>query len=183
MNFITIDQWDEEIWRQASFIYTQAFGKSGAKPEKIIGNMFAKQLCFLHVVIKENEVIAMALTGKLEGTKALLIDYLAVRDDYRNQGIGHKLLHYIKGWCITQGNFDSIMIEVEADKTPENLKRIHFWEKSNFQLTDYIHQYIWVPEPYQAMYLKLLPEAKIPTKGEQLFQYIIHFHKDSFRLK
>lgn len=183
MNFITINHWNEELWNQASFIYTQAFGKSGAKPEKIIRNMFTKQLSFLHVALKDKKVIAMAITGKLRGTKALLIDYLAVREDFRNQGIGYMLLAYIKTCCLTEGQFDSLLIEVEADKTQANLKRIHFWEKSDFQLTDYIHQYIWVPEPYQAMYVKLLPEAKLPTKGEELFQYIVQFHRESFQLK
>jgi RimJ/RimL family protein N-acetyltransferase len=111
----------------------------------------------------------------------LLIDYLAVDRKLRNQGIGMQMILYIKDWALKQKNLESIIIEVEADQNSENHKRIQFWEKSGFTLTDYIHQYIWVPEPYQAMYLKLLPDSKLPVNGEDLFKFIGHFHKASFQ--
>jgi GNAT superfamily N-acetyltransferase len=183
VRFETIDQWDEKLWEKIKVIYFEAFGKSGAKPEKIIRNMFAKNLCFLHVAFEGEEVMAMSLTGKLQETNTLLIDYLAVRENKRNHGIGQKLLNYIKKWCISEKHNNSILIEVESEQTEENLKRIQFWKKNQFKLTKYVHHYIWVPEPYQAMYVKLTPDANIPTQGEVLFQWIVHFHKESFNMK
>lgn len=181
MEFQTIDHWNEKIWKKVSPVYFQAFAEKGAKPEKIIRNMFRKQICFLHMALKGEEVVAMALTGKLKGPNALLIDYLAVSEDARGKGIGQKLLEYIKKWSITDGDVDSLLIEVESDATPANLARIHFWIKSGFILTSYIHHYIWVPEPYQAMYLKVQPGLTLPESGEELFKYIGRFHKESYQ--
>jgi ribosomal protein S18 acetylase RimI-like enzyme len=183
VKFITIDHWDEELWKKAKVVYEEAFGKSGAKSEKIIRNMFAKGICFLHILFVDDEAVGMAITGKLKNTQALLIDYLAVRIENRKKGIGQKLLDYIKEWSQSEQQLEAIIIEVESERTLENLARIHFWQKNEFQLTDYIHHYIWVPEPYQAMYCMLEPNAKIPLNGEALFQLIIQFHKVSFTIK
>jgi ribosomal protein S18 acetylase RimI-like enzyme len=182
VKFITVDHWDDELWGKAKIIYEEAFGKSGAKSEKIIRNMFAKRICFLHVLFDDDDAVGMAITGKIKNKNALLIDYLAVRIDYRKQGIGQRLLDYIKEWSISKQQLEMVIIEVESDPTPENLARIKFWQKNKFQLTDYIHHYIWVTEPYKAMYCKLASDAKTPQNGEELFQLIVQFHKESFTL-
>ncbi|MGG1675514.1 GNAT family N-acetyltransferase [Neobacillus sp. NRS-1170] len=181
MIFETIHQWDEKIWEMVSPIYHHAFAEKGAKPEKIIRNMFRKEICFLHLGFVGEQIVSMSLTGKLKGTQALLIDYLAVHHDYQNQGYGLKTIKYIKEWSKTSGSFDSMVIEVESEATPENLVRIHFWQKCGFVLTDYIHHYIWVPEPYQAMFLKLSNDAEIQGHGKLLFKYIGQFHKASYQ--
>jgi GNAT superfamily N-acetyltransferase len=180
VEFITVDHWDQPLWEKASMIYEEAFGKSGAKSEKIIRNMFAKELCFLHVLFIDGIAVGMAITGELKNTRILLIDYIAVRIKNRNQGIGKELLNHIKEWSISKQHLEAIIIEVESDPTPENLARISFWQKNEFLLTDYIHQYIWVPEPYKAMYCKLVSDAKIAQNGKALFQLIVQFHKESF---
>lgn len=180
MEIKTIDYWDEQLWKQVSPIYNQAFAEKGAKPEKIIRNMFRKKICYLHMMVEDGDVTAMALTGKLRVIQALLIDYLAVREELRGRGAGLKLMNYIKKWSQTEGGFSSHIIEVESEETLENLSRINFWKKCGFQLTDYIHHYIWVPEPYQAMYNILIPTATIPKEGEELFKHISQFHKASY---
>jgi GNAT superfamily N-acetyltransferase len=183
MKFITVDHWDEKLWEKANIVYQEAFGKSGAKSEKIIRNMFAKEICFLHALFIDGVAVGMAITGKLKNSRSLLIDYIAVRRENRNQGIGQQLLTHIKEWSTSEQQLEAIIIEVESEPTPENLARIKFWQKNEFQLTDYIHQYIWVPEPYKAMYCKLASDAKIPQNGEALFQHIVQYHKESFTLK
>jgi GNAT superfamily N-acetyltransferase len=179
MEFKTIDRWDEELWNKAHIVYKQAFNH-GAKPEKIIRNMFDKGICYLHVAIELHEVMAMAITGIVNNGHTLLIDYLAVKEDKRGMGVGHKMLKYIEEWCKSHGWLNSIIIEAESEPTPENKERIHFWEKNGFIKTDYVHQYIWVPEPYLALYKKLSPDADLPIDGEALFQFITGFHRDSF---
>jgi ribosomal protein S18 acetylase RimI-like enzyme len=180
MEYLTVDYWDKELWNKVSSIYLEAFAEKGGKPEKIIQNMFRKNICFLHVGIENGEAAVMAITGNLDQVNALLIDYLAVHKGARGRGEGLKMMEYIKEWSIKKKTFSSHLIEVESDETPENLARITFWEKCGFTLTEYIHHYIWVPEPYRAMYHKLAPSSPLPEDGKQLFKYISQFHKQSF---
>ena len=79
------------------------------------------------------------------------------------------MVGYIKSWSIKNGNIESIVIEVEAEHTAVNLVRIGFWKKCGFTLTDYIHHYRVVPEPYQAMFCKLVPEAEVLENGKSFF--------------
>ncbi|MGX6445145.1 GNAT family N-acetyltransferase [Neobacillus sp. K501] len=184
MDFITTEQWDEATWDKAKSIYQDAFADHGGKPEKIIRNMFKNQLCSLHVAMKGCDVTAMALTGSIKDSRILLIDYLAVRKIYRGYGIGRKLVKYIEKWGLLKAEYDSILLEAECENTPKNLDRILFWEKCGFNLIDdYVHHYIWVPEPYMAMVRELHDEIRILESGKTLFKYIEKFHKKSFRLK
>lgn len=179
MEYKTICHWDEELWGKASIVYHQAFGVHAAKPDKIIRNMFRKGLCYLHIAFDQNEMIAMALTGKIRGGKTLLIDYLAISEKKRNQGIGLEFMEELKVWA-NKEHVDSLLIEVEYQIASEKAL-VHFWERCGFVLSEYIHQYTWVPQPYQAMYLKLRKDSKLPTTGKELFIYIEQFHKESYK--
>lgn len=181
LEFLTIDHWDEQMWERAGHIYHEAFDQKGAKPDKVLRNMFNKGIGFLHLGLDHHNIVALAISGRIKGKSAVIIDYLAVHQDNRNKGIGGKLMNYIREWSNSEGA-KNIIIEVEAERAPENLARINFWKKCGFTLTDYIHQYIWVPEPYQAMYLNLLPDSAVPKTGEALFSYISQFHRQSFQM-
>ncbi|EKN68986.1 GNAT family N-acetyltransferase [Schinkia azotoformans] len=185
LTYRTFDYWDEEIWNRARPIYEEAFGKHGAKSTAVIRNMFRKQMIFLHIVMDETEnnpkVVGMAITGKLKAFNSLLIDYLAIKKSYRNQGIGALFVHYIKELALTKFDCDSMVLEIEATEDPIHQKRIQFWEKCGFHLTDYIHDYKVVPEPYQAMYQKLTPQSNITTDGKELFKHLGNFHRKCFQ--
>jgi GNAT superfamily N-acetyltransferase len=182
VDFITINHWDQNIWKKAGEIYIEAFGEHSPKPEKIIRNMFKKQICFLHCLINQNgQMVGMALTGSIKGKRILLIDYLAIRKNEQGKGIGRELFSLVREWALQRNDYDQILLEAECEESPENLARIDFWEKCGFQLAnDYIHHYIWVPEPYMAMTLNLR-ENHIPNDGKTLFKYISSFHRESFR--
>ena len=182
MEFFTADQWDETLWLKVKEIYDEAFSGHGGKPEKIIRNMFAKGICFLHFALEGSDVVGMALTGSLGCSEILIIDYLTVRKEMRGRGFGKEFFKYIKAWAAEQGRYKRILIEVECENTTENIARINFWKKCGFILADeYTHHYIWVPEPYQAMVLCLRKDSRVPLNGEDLFKYITAFHKESFR--
>jgi len=181
LEFITVDHWDDEIWNIWCPIYEEAFGGKNGKRKHIIRSMFRKFQCYFHLVRDYTGVIAIALTGKLRELPVLLIDYLAVDKKRREKGIGRTLVRYIKNWAIESGQFDGIVIEVEAGHSIENQKRSLFWQMSGFIKTDYIHHYKVVPEPYRAMYVKLKPNANIPKLGEEWFRHIGYFHRKSFQ--
>ena len=179
MNYFSTDEWNEEIWQDAGQIYHHAFGEEGRKTDTIIRRMFKRQMSSLHRADLNNEVIAMAITGRSKEFNVLIIDYMAIKEEHRSKGYGKLFLKYICNWAEATG-YKGIVVEVEADSTPENSRRIRFWESSDFQLTEYVHHYIWVPEPYQAMFLNLDNTDRLPEKGEKLFRYITQFHKEAY---
>ncbi|QGQ96484.1 GNAT family N-acetyltransferase [Paenibacillus psychroresistens] len=179
MEYKTITEWDELIWKKTEGIYQQAFPKEGRKSRTNIRRMFERKMCHLHLAIDNNEVIAMALTAMDEQALVLIIDYIAIREDLRSKGHGKLLINYIKEWAETTKS-RGIIVEVEAESNPENTNRIRFWQAYGFRLTEYVHQYIWVPEPYQAMYLNMDKANGLPEGGEKLFQYINQYHKKAY---
>ncbi|MCP8970383.1 GNAT family N-acetyltransferase [Ectobacillus ponti] len=179
MEYIVTNEWNEALWQQAKPIYMEAFGAHGAKSEPIVRGLFAKGIGSLHVLKHEGRPIAMALAGKLEQQRVLILDYLAVDGNHRGKGYGQALVHDMRDWASSL--CDRIIIEAEAEQTKENLRRIHFWEKCGFTLTEYVHTYIWVPEPYQAMYLDVASELPSPGDGRSLFRSITQFHGIAYR--
>lgn len=181
----TFEDWNEEVWNRASTVYEEAFGRHGAKSTAVIRNMFAKQIISLHIVFDETEnnleVIGMAITGKLSALNSLLIDYLAIRKTYQNQGIGALFVDYIKELAFTEFECDSMILEIEVTENPAYQERIKFWEKCGFHITNYIHDYKVVPEPYQAMYQKLTPDSEITVDGKELFNHLGNFHRKCFQ--
>lgn len=177
----TFRQLDDRYWPPALKLYHEAFPRAGRKPDAILAGMFAKGIAYLHAETDGPDVFAMAITGLAAGGRLLLIDYIAVDAARRGSGIGSRFLRKIADWARDELRADGIVIEAEAEPTAENAERILFWEKNGFALTPYVHRYIWVPEPYQAMYLSFAPVPAFPTDGETLFTHISGYHAQAFR--
>ena len=103
MEIKTVDTWDDELWKDASFLYFEAFGDKGAKPVKIIKNMFAQGVAELHVGYKESAAVVMALTGKLLSDRVMIIDYLAVSEKEQGHGLGKQFVAYLRQKAGDQG--------------------------------------------------------------------------------
>ncbi|CAM4201364.1 GNAT family N-acetyltransferase [Paenibacillus tarimensis] len=179
MNWTLTEHWDEERWAQARVLYQQAF-PSGAKPEQVIRRMFQRRMCELHVGTDDAGPAAMALTGLSKDKHALLIDYLAVREDLRGHGWGEHLVSRIKQRAADVQRAKGVIVEIEADDNETNARRLSFWRRCGFAATDYVHQYIWVPEPYRALVCSFDPLHPLPVDGRQLFRYINDFHHRAF---
>ncbi|MBB6672756.1 GNAT family N-acetyltransferase [Cohnella nanjingensis] len=180
MRFETYDRLEERIWPEARRLYHQAFPE-GRKPDGIIEAMFARKLSLLHIGETDGLVAAMAITGVIRPANALLIDYLAVRPDRQGEGLGTAFVEAMKTWAKDEQGLDGLILEAESDPTPANERRIRFWRRCGFIATAYVHQYIWVPEPYRAMYLPFGEAPNLPRDGEALFRHIGAFHRRSFR--
>jgi GNAT superfamily N-acetyltransferase len=182
MEFMTTEQWNDSLWRLIEPVYQEAF-PSGAKTESILHSMLDRRIAWLHAGLEDGRVSAMAVTGiVVEGTnKVLIIDYMAVHSDLRGRGVGGKFLDKIREWAQRERGVQLIVIEVEAENTEENAYRMSFWEKCGFRPTAYVHNYIWVPEPYLAMALPLDDADSIPEDGKTLFRYITKFHEKAYR--
>ncbi|WP_058304132.1 GNAT family N-acetyltransferase [Gorillibacterium timonense] len=192
IEIIAYPRWEEAAWSELGPIYRDSF-PHGAKPEAILRRMIDRGLAVLHGAYRKGEAVGMAVTGfsreeaddvddtDKEQKPRMIIDYLAVRQDIRGLGIGKQLFDGLKAWAVASEGIGSILIEAEAEDTPENRKRMQFWECLGFQSTSYIHQYRWVPEPYRALLLPLDLNALVQDDGKALFREITRFHELSFR--
>ncbi|GMK37323.1 hypothetical protein PCCS19_03760 [Paenibacillus sp. CCS19] len=175
------DEWNVERWQAAEHIYEEAFPLDGKKSRTIIQGMFGKKMCQLHTLTQGAEMVGMALTGIDTQVNALIVDYIAVRANARGTGMGRLLLDQIKQWALRQHGCRGLIVEVESEPTEENEQRIRFWQSNGFELTDYVHHYIWVPEPYRAMAYSFDSFDKLPDDGKQLFKSITRFHEKAYR--
>ncbi|CAG7654735.1 GNAT family N-acetyltransferase [Paenibacillus allorhizosphaerae] len=183
LEYFVTDEWDDARWSAAERIYEQAFPLDGKKSREIIRRMFERKMCQLHTIAQDSEMVGMALTGIDRQAGALIIDYLAIRQEVRGRGYGGLMLDRIKPWTRSVTECKGIIVEVESEPTEENRRRIRFWETNGFHLTAYVHQYIWVPEPYQAMYLNFDETNGLPEDGKTLFRSIAGFHEKAYRRK
>lgn len=172
--------WNEARWTMVENIYEQAF-PHGRKSRAIIQRMFERSMCQIHTLSAGRDIVGMALTGHVQQYKALIIDYIAISMHSRGKGYGHLLLERIKQWAQSLEHCLGIVVEVESGTTDEIKRRIRFWNTNGFHLTHYVHQYIWVPEPYQAMVYHFDQKQPLPNDGESLFRIITHFHRRAFR--
>ncbi|MFB9328509.1 GNAT family N-acetyltransferase [Paenibacillus aurantiacus] len=179
MELTTMHELDAFWWQKTKPMYMSAFG-NGGKTEQVIRRMFERRLALFHVFHEHNEAYGMAFSSISSDRKALIVDYLTVNDEQRGHGHGREFVRALLNWGSEQ-RLQAVIIEVESDPSPVNLARIRFWEKCGFSITDYVHHYIWVPEPYRAMYAKLDPHAELPfTDGQKLFRYITNFHRKAY---
>ncbi|WP_178019031.1 GNAT family N-acetyltransferase [uncultured Paenibacillus sp.] len=180
--FTTITKWDKAWWDQLGPIYREAF-QHGAKPDKVLRSMLERGVASLHAGLQEGEAMAMAVTGISgeQGRKRLILDYMAVRQDQRGRGLGHLFFSHIRDYAVQDYQAEAIVIEAEAEDTETNRERLRFWIDCGFIVTPYVHQYIWVPEPYRALYLPLNERFALSDDGQSLFRDITSFHHRSFR--
>lgn len=182
LKFETITYWDETWWERLGPIYREAF-PHGSKPEKVLRSMLNKGIACMHAGTLDGEAAAMAVagfSGPVENRR-LILDYMAIRRDLRGKGLGAGFFKQIRDWAASESQAQAIIIEAEADDTEENRSRLKFWERCGFIATSYLHQYIWVPEPYRALYLPLSAGFAVTDDGQSLFRDITSFHHKSFR--
>lgn len=180
-SYRSTSQWDEAMWRAIEPVYQMGFAEHSRKPKTILECLLERGGGRLHAGYAGNEAIAMGISGYDSELEAMVIDYLTVHPDWRGRGLGQWFLNQLRGEAEQNPGCKGIILEAEADDTPVNQSRIRFWTTCGFQLTDYIHTYIWVPEPYRAMSLSFDSASPLPTDGEALFGAITRFHKQAYR--
>lgn len=181
----TEKDWNDEFWTRIRPIYEDSFPEHIRKPERIVRNMLSKMDAFIHEGTLEEEPCSMALTGLSADRRLLIVDYLAVSPNIREQGIGHRTVEALARWARETYGVQGLLIEAEADDSEEGQNRLRFWKSCGFESTEYVHSYVWVPEKYRAMLLDLQGvgtsgQNRISRDGRQLFTYIEAFHRSSF---
>lgn len=114
------------------------FPESELKPLDVVEKLYREgnyePVCFY----EDGKLMAYALQVILKNGKSVLLDYLAVTPEYRDRGIGSKVLRALQEYY--RGKADFIMIESEhpleaPDKTAA-LRRLEFYKRAGARLTD-----------------------------------------------
>ena len=152
------------------------FPKDELKPLAHILAMVEDGTCTFYALRRNEEVLSyfsVCVNGQ-----GLLVDYLAVNEKYRGQGIGTKTLEFLKG--VAQNRYIIIECENEEKATDSEdkkirLRRIAFYERAGFKRsgvssTLFGVDYIILTNPadlsrdkvkelYSAIYLRMLGQS------------------------
>lgn len=128
MNLIEVN---EQNKAQAMALYEQSFPDNERKPWELMEACVKQQTMKLYVMMEEDEVIALAFI--ILDDIYLLLDYLAVKANRQNQGIGSFILQWLKKEYPHLG----LLVEIEdyqVYQEPMMLKRKAFYEQNGFQV-------------------------------------------------
>lgn len=111
------------------------------KPLEFIMKLKERDLYLCYGLYEETTLCGYAFLCKSKEKKCLLLDYLAIFDQYRSSGFGSLFLNKLKENC---SDYDGIILEVESTSLdlPNNIletrmRRISFYERNGVFKTIY----------------------------------------------
>lgn len=110
------------------------FPQDELKPLSHILSMVEDGTCTFYALRQDKEVLSYF--SVCQNGEGLLVDYLAVNEKYRGQGIGSKTLDFLKS--ISENKYIIVECENEEKATDDTdratrLRRIAFYEKAGFK--------------------------------------------------
>jgi len=120
------------------YIYHEAFPPNEQQPSELIYKRIKENKeVFLAAYIKE-ELVAFALLFDLQNTDYFLLDYLAVKNNKRNAGLGGKLMQKVIAYSF--GKNKGVLLEVDhpyqRGKRLQNTSRIQFYQKYGARIVE-----------------------------------------------
>lgn len=126
-----IETKDEQ--KKALKLYKSAFPKEELKPWKFLLKKQKEGLYNLSIAVdEENNFYGLAFT--IKNKDIVLLDFLAINEEFRNQGIGSKILNILQD---NKNKNEKIVIEIEdtssatATNLLQRIKRKNFYLKNN----------------------------------------------------
>lgn len=133
---------------QATDIYTQAIPAAERQTIDTLKERINNGKEKLYIGEKDGEVTMMALLYPLEDTQFVLLDYMAVKEEYRKRGVGSEFLKNI--YEITGLKNKLFLVEVEDPKTgteqeqQTRQRRVYFYRKNGAKILKHV-RYILPP--------------------------------------
>jgi GNAT superfamily N-acetyltransferase len=131
MRFEQICDVTNDDFLEAMSIYVNSIPPSERQKIDMVKERVTARKEHLLIGSLSGEVVCMALVWPLQNSDFILLDYMAVKEKYRNQGIGTSLIKSILSEYCT--NNRSIIVEVEDPKEAEKetrSKRVAFYRKN-----------------------------------------------------
>ncbi len=186
--FSEVKDTNTQEFNAAMNIYSESFPATERQStdtiKERVGN--GKEKLFIQTV--EGTVALMALLYPLEGTEFVLLDYMAVKEEYRNSGIGSELLQNI--YSITGWKNKLFIVEVEDPKNGTDQeqatkqRRVYFYRKNGAKILKHM-QYLLPPlqgnSPI-AMTLLVISQNKrlVWLSGEAIKDVIVKIYEDLY---
>ncbi len=138
MELLEIKDLDNNLQIQFEEIYHEAFPPNEQQPTELIYKRIKENKeVFLAAYIKE-ELVAFALLFDLQNTDYFLLDYLAVKNNKRNAGLGGKLMQKVIAYSF--GKNKGVLLEVDhpyqRGKRLQNTSRIQFYQKYGARIVE-----------------------------------------------
>ncbi len=117
-------------------LYIEAFPKAERKPMEQIIKVCQNGYGRIIPILMDDEFVGMFITLDSDGDNTLLIDYFAIKSDYRGLSLGSKAIE-----LLNEMENKTIIIEIEpcvneASNLLQRQKRKKFYENLGFRQTD-----------------------------------------------
>ena len=125
-----------EFLDEINNLYIEAFPKAGGRPMKQIIKVCQNGYGRIIPILLDDEFVGMFITLDSDGDDILLIDYFAIKSDYRGLSLGSKAID-----LLNKMENKTIIIEIEpcvsdANNLLQRQKRKKFYENLGFKQTD-----------------------------------------------
>jgi len=174
-------------------IYTNSFPSNERHPINVIKERITNCKSILYIGRKNNQVICFALIYKLFNSDFVLLDYFAVNQNYRNEGIGTKFYNYLLNETSKLEKFLILEVEKPANKFDTvKIKRVEFYLKNKTYIikdTPYIlpaldsttntEMILMIGEGEKC---KVLNEIKIKKLIKQIYLELYHIDENNILL-
>ena len=129
--FTVVNNSKEPYYQNAMAIYRSSFPSNEKQKEEVIEQRVNSRQSTMYVGVLEDKVAAMSLLFNLTNSEFVLLDYFAVSDTHRGQGLGTQFMQYLLNAYSTSNKY--IVIETEdpayGDNKIERTKRVNFYRR------------------------------------------------------
>jgi GNAT superfamily N-acetyltransferase len=166
-------------------IYRDSFEASARQPLSVIRRRVSSRKEMLLVGIMGKRVICFALLWRLKGTGFVLLDYLAVKGEYRSRSIGSKFMRFIASAVRSSG--EKLIIEVDdpkfGRKRRERKRRVLFYKRCGAHVLKDVQYFLRPLNPNMPhkLILMIMPGRRGSSlKGEFVTKTVTQIYKEVY---
>lgn len=183
--FTELTDISSSAFQEATDIYTESIPAPERQSTDILKQRIRSGKEHLFIGYVANKVALMALLYPLTDTPFILLDYLAVKQDYRKQGLGSEFLKRI---CRITGFKNKLfLMEVEDPKKGPDQEtrqqRIYFYRKNGAKILKNLH-YILPPlqgnTPTEMVLLVLAQNRPVWLSGDAIKELLTQIYKELY---
>ena len=185
VEFIEIDDVTRKEFHEAVAIYDDSLPAAERQENSVIRERVATKKERMFIGRLNGEVVFMALIWPLQHTDFVLFDYMAVKETYRNQGIGTKFVQNI--FRISGIRDKRFILEVEDPRYGDNkemrTRRVEFYRRNGAKImkdVSYILPPLYGNTPTQMIVMVLSPYPDIRFSGKLISKIFVQIYRELY---